>query len=186
MVLISTIKTKRLILRPWKESDLEPFARLNADPRVMECFPAPLSRQESDALALRIQTKMNEQGWGFWAVEAPGVADFIGMIGLAHVLWEAHEVHFTPAIEIGWRLLHEYWGKGYATEGAKAALEFGFQTLKCDEIVAFTAVANARSRHVMEKLGMHTDPKDDFDHPKVPEGHPLRRQVLYRLKVGHL
>ena len=178
MTLISTIKTERLILRPWKASDLEPFARLNADPRVMECFPAPLSREKSDDLAQLIQAKMSEQGWGFWAVEVPGVADFIGMIGLGHVPWDAH---FTPAIEIGWRLLHEHWGKGYATEGARAALEFGFQTLKCDEIFAFTAVPNVRSRHVMEKLGMHTDPKDDFDHPKVPEGHSLKRQVLYRL-----
>ena len=129
---ISTIR-RRLLLRPWKDSDLEPFARLNGDPKVMECFPATLSRQESDALALSVRSRMNEQGWGFWAVELPGVADFIGIIGLGHVSWEAH---FTPAIEISWRLLHEFWGKGYATEGARAALEFGFQTLKCEEIVS--------------------------------------------------
>ena len=169
MVIISTITTERLILRPWKEGDLEPFARLNADSKVMECFLAPLTRKESDDLAARIQARMNEQGWGFWAVEVPGVADFIGFIGLGHVPWEAH---FTPAIELGWRLLQDHWGKGYATEGAKAALKFAFEQLKSDEIVAFTAIANVRSRRVMEKLGMHTDPKDDFDHPKVSEAIP--------------
>ena len=176
---MTTIKTKRLILRPWKESDLESLAKLNADPRVMEYMIAPLSREQSDAQAKNIQAKMQEQGWGFWAVAVPGVADFIGFIGLGHVPWVAS---FTPAVEIGWRLGFDFWGKGYATEGAKAALAYGFQTLQLKEIVAFTAVANMRSRAVMEKLGMHRDPKDDFDHPKLPEGHPLRRHVLYRIK----
>lgn len=172
------LKTERLILRPWQESDLEPFARLNADPRVMECFVNPLSRKESDELALRIQNKIKEQGWGLWAVEAPGVANFIGFIGLAHVLFPAP---FTPAVEIGWRLSYDFWGRGYATEGAKAALKFGFKTLKLTEIVAFTTTNNIRSRHVMEKLGMQRDPKDDFDHPKVPDNHRLKRHVLYRI-----
>lgn len=175
-----TLKTKRLILRPWREEDLKPFAKLNADTRVMECLLGPLSQQQSDDLASKIQTKMKEQGWGLWAVEVPGVAGFIGEIGLAHVDFSAP---FTPAVEISWRLAHEYWGHGYATEGATAALEFGFQHLKLDEIVAFTVGANSRSRHVMEKLGMHHDPKDDFDHPKLPEEHRLRRHVLYRLKA---
>jgi 3-dehydroquinate dehydratase/shikimate dehydrogenase len=174
-----TLKTIRLILRPWRESDLEPFAKLNGDPKAMECFPAPLSRTESDALAKRIQDKMEEQGWGLWAVEVPDIAHFIGFIGLGEVPFAAP---FTPAVEAGWRLLPEHWGKGYAVEGAKAAIDFGFKTLKLDEIVAFTAVTNARSRRVMEKLGMHREPKDDFDHPKVAEGHPLQRHVLYRLK----
>jgi len=175
------LKTKRLILRPWREEDLGPFARLNADPRVMECLLGPLSKQKSDDLAAHIQTKMKEQGWGLWAVEVPGVADFIGEIGLAHVDFSAP---FTPAVEISWRLAYEYWGQGYAIEGANAALDFGFQHLKLDEIVAFTVEANRRSRHVMEKLGMHHDPKDDFDHPKVPQGHRLRKHVLYRLKAS--
>jgi 3-dehydroquinate dehydratase/shikimate dehydrogenase len=172
------IKTKRLILRPWNESDWEPFARLNSDLRVMEYFPATLSRHESDELATRISTKIKENGWGLWAVSVPEIADFIGFIGLAPVNYSAP---FTPAIEIGWRIAFEYWGKGYATEGAKAVLQFGFETLNLEEIVSLTAVGNNRSRNVMEKLGMHHDPKDDFDHPKIPEGNPVRRQVLYRL-----
>ena len=176
---MTTLTTKRLILRPWKESDLKPFAELNADPRVMEYLIGPLSQQESNELAARIQNNIKEQEWGFWAVEAPGIADFIGFIGLAHVLYSTP---FTPAVEIGWRLAYDYWGKGYATESAKAALDFGFQSLKLNEIVSFTVVNNLSSQHVMEKLGMHRDPKDDFDHPKVPEGHRLKRHILYRLK----
>lgn len=173
------IETERLILRPWRESDLEPFARLNADPRVMEYFPSVLSRKESDDLASRISSKLEEQGWGLWAVSIPDVADFVGFIGLAEPSFHAH---FTPAVEVGWRLAFDHWGKGYATEGAKAVLEYGFEKLNLNEIVSFTAVQNMRSRRIMEKLGMHTDPKDDFDHPKLPEDHKLRRHVLYRLK----
>jgi 3-dehydroquinate dehydratase/shikimate dehydrogenase len=176
---MTTLTTKRLVLRPWKEADLEPFAKLNADPRVMEYFPSVLSCKESDELAQRISSKLEEQGWGLWAVSVPGVADFIGFVGLARPSFEAH---FTPAVEVGWRLAFEYWGRGYATEGAKAALTYGFKTLKLPEIVSFTALQNTRSRRIMEKIGMHRDPKDDFDHPKLPEGHPLRRHVLYRLK----
>lgn len=171
------LKTKRLTLRPWKESDFELFAKLNADPRVMEYFPSVLTRQESDDYASRIYKKLKEQGWGLWAVSAPG-ADFIGYIGLAEVNFSAH---FTPAIEIGWRLAYDYWGQGYATEGALTALQYGFGTLRLDEIVSFTTVTNMRSRAVMERLGMHRNPADDFDHPKLPEGHKLRPHVLYRL-----
>ncbi len=173
------IKTKRLILRPWNEEDFEPFAKLNADARVMEYFPSVLAKDVSDALARINMTKFQEKGWGKWAVSAPGVADFIGFIGLAIPEFEAH---FTPAVEIGWRLGYEYWGKGYATEGALAVLQYGFETLDLPEIVSFTTVENQRSRQVMEKIGLHRDPQDDFDHPKLPEGHPLRRHVLYRLK----
>lgn len=177
-----TVKTKRLILRPWQEADLEPFARLNADPRVMEYFPSILSRKESDDLASRISSKLKEQGWGLWAVSIPDVADFIGFIGLAEPSFHAH---FTPAVEIGWRLAFDHWGKGYATEGARTALEYGFETLHLNEIVSFTVVQNMRSRRIMEKIGMQHDPKDDFDHPKLPEGHPLRHHVLYRLTVNN-
>jgi 3-dehydroquinate dehydratase/shikimate dehydrogenase len=179
---MTTLKTKRLILRPWKEADLAPFAELNADPKVMEYFPSTLSRQESDSLARRIQAKMEERGYGMWAVAIPGVADFIGFIGLNNEDKSSFPAHFTPAVEIGWRLASDYWGKGYATEGAEAVLAYGFKNLNLEEIVSFTAVQNMRSRRIMEKIGMHHDSKDDFDHPKLPEGHALRRDVLYRLK----
>lgn len=172
------IKTNRLLLRPWRDEDLEPFAKMNADPKVMECFPATLTRQQSDDLAKKIITKMEKQGWGLWAVSVPGIADFIGFIGLSIPSFEAH---FTPAVEVGWRLAHPFWGKGYATEGARAVLEYGFKELDLKEIVSFTAANNARSIHVMEKIGMHRNPKDDFDHPMLKEGDPLRRHVLYRI-----
>jgi 3-dehydroquinate dehydratase/shikimate dehydrogenase len=173
------IKTARLTLRPWLKEDLEPFAKLNADPRVMEYFPKLKSRQESDQTALKMQAHIDKDGWGFWAASLNQTDQFIGFIGIEHVDFTAH---FTPAVEIGWRLAFEYWGKGYATEGAKASLKYGFETLNLQEIVSFTAMQNMRSRRVMEKLGMHHDSKDDFDHPKLSENHPLRRHVLYRLK----
>lgn len=172
------IPTKRLILRPWKHTDFEPFAQMNADPRVMECYPSTLSRQESDAMAQKLMQEIESQGWGLWAVSIIGGADFIGYVGLKKVLFEAP---FTPAVEIGWRIAYDYWNQGYATEGAKACLKYGFETLKLNEIVSFTAVQNSRSRRVMEKIGMHFNPKDDFDHPRLSEGHPLRRHVLYRI-----
>lgn len=177
---MTTIKTKRLILRPWKETDLKPFAKINADTKVLEYFPATLSKEESDQMAYRIKSKIEERGWGLWAVEVPGHCDFIGFIGLNNVDKESFSTHFSPAIEVGWRLAFEYWGKGYATEGAKAALVYGFETLNLPEIVSFTAEQNMRSRRVMEKIGMHHDPKDDFDHPKLAENSPLKRHVLYR------
>ncbi len=172
------IQTERLILRQWCDQDLEPFAVMNADPRVMEFFPSTLSKKESNDLAKRIADKITEQSWGLWAVSIPHIADFIGFIGLAKPTFEAH---FTPVVEIGWRLAFDYWGKGYATEGAKAVLKYGFQKLLLNEIVSFTAVQNTRSRKIMENIGLHHELKDDFDHPKLPEGHPLRRHVLYRL-----
>jgi 3-dehydroquinate dehydratase/shikimate dehydrogenase len=174
------IKTERLILRPWREEDLKSFAQLNKDPRVMEYFPSLLTRQESDRLAKEFAHFLEENGWGFWAVSAPEVADFIGFIGIEPVDFSSH---FTPAVEIGWRLAHNFWGRGYATEGAQAALRYGFEKLNLKEIVSFTAVANQRSRNVMERIGMHHDPEDDFDHPKLPREHQLSRHVLYRIKV---
>ncbi len=179
---MTILRTKRLILRPWREEDLEPFAQLNADPRVMEYFPATLSKAESDQLAQRIKNKMDEKGWGMWAISVPGIAEFIGFIGLNSEDQVSFPAPFTPAVEVGWRIAFEYWGKGYATEGAKAALAYGFKTLHLGEIVSFTAVQNMRSRRIMEKIGMHHDPKDDFDHPKLPKEHKLNRHVLYRLK----
>jgi 3-dehydroquinate dehydratase / shikimate dehydrogenase len=173
------IKTERLTLRPWRESDLEPFARLNADPKVREYFPGLQTREESDASVRKASDHIQRCGWGFWAASLSQTDEFIGFIGLEHVPFKAP---FTPSVEIGWRLAFEYWGKGYATEGALASLMYGFETLGLEEIVSFTATQNMRSRRVMEKIGMHRDPSDDFDHPNLSEGHPLRRHVLYRLK----
>ncbi len=175
---MTILKTKRLILRPWQKEDLEPFAALNADPRVMEFFPGLVSRGESDQLVKIISDHIEKCGWGFWAASLIETGEFIGMIGLEDVHFQAH---FTPAVEIGWRLAFDFWGKGYAVEGAMACLKYGFETLNLKEIVSFTAVQNSRSRRVMEKIGLHRDAKDDFDHPKLPEGHYLRRHVLYRI-----
>jgi ribosomal-protein-alanine N-acetyltransferase len=171
------LNTERLLLRRWREADREPFARMNADPRVMEYFPALLTREESDALVDRIETHFAERGWGAWAAELRATGEFIGFIGLNVPTFEAH---FTPCVEIGWRLAAEHWGKGLATEGARAALDFAFTELRLPEVVSFTTVANHRSRRVMEKIGMTHDSADDFDHPGVLDGHALRPHVLYR------
>lgn len=176
------LRTERLVLRQWREDDLEPFAKMCGDARVMEYFPAVLTREESDALAARIKNKIEENGWGCWAVTLLS-GEFIGFIGINGV---GSEFPFGPAVEIGWRLAFDHWGKGYAVEGALASLRFGFDVLGLEKIVAFTAACNLKSRRVMEKLGMHYDPKDDFDHPKVAEGHPHRRQVLYQIKKGEM
>ncbi|MCE2983731.1 MAG: GNAT family N-acetyltransferase [Parachlamydia sp.] len=164
------IRTDRLVLRQWNSTDLEPFAALNADQRVMEYFPSVLSQKESNDLAKRISIQLEEQGWGLWAVSVPEVANFIGFIGLARPSFDAY---FTPAVEVGWRLDFNYWGKGYATEGAKAVLAFGFDTLNLEEIVSFTVMQNERSRRIMEKIGMYHVSKDDFDHSTLSEDHGL-------------
>ena len=175
---IPTLTTARLLLRPWRDADLPAFAALNADPRVMEFLPKLLSSAESDALAAVIRSNGELRGFGWWAVEIQGEAPFIGFVGLSVPRFEAH---FTPCIEIGWRLAYEYWHHGYAIEAARAAARFGFEELDLKEIVSFTATANVRSRRVMERLGMAHDPADDFDHPVLPSEHPHRRHVLYRL-----
>lgn len=172
------LTTSRLILRPWRDGDLTSFARLNADPQVMEHFPAPLTEPESDALAARIREGLTNNPFGLWAVEIPGEAEFIGFTGLSRPTFTTH---FTPCIEVGWRLAKQFWGNGYATEAAIASLDYAFRDLKLAEIVAFTIPANKRSRAVMERLSMHRDPKDDFDHPSLPKDHPLHRHVLYRV-----
>jgi RimJ/RimL family protein N-acetyltransferase len=181
MSLPREIRTDRLLLRRWCAADREPYAVLNSDPAVMEHFPAVLSREQSDAHATRIAAALEERGFGLWAVEVPGVKSFAGFIGLTRPHFEAH---FTPCVEIGWRLCRECWGRGYATEGARAALGFGFRHLGLAEIVSFTVIGNFRSRRVMEKIGMTHRPADDFDHPLLPEGHRLRRHVLYRIPKG--
>lgn len=175
------IKTKRLILRQWCEDDLEPFYQLNSDSRVREYFPGLLSQKESDDSVKIMSDHILRLGWGFWAASLIQTNEFIGFIGLEDVHFSAPFNKITPAVEIGWRLAFNHWGKGYATEGAKAALQYGFETLNLPEIVSFTTVQNMRSRNVMEKIGMHHDPKDDFDHPKLPEGHLLKKHVLYRM-----
>jgi ribosomal-protein-alanine N-acetyltransferase len=172
------LATERLLLRRWTSADRETFAALNADPRVAEHLPGPLSRSESDALAARIEAHFEEHGFGLWAVEVPGVAPFAGFVGLSV---PAFQSHFTPCVEIGWRLAARHWGRGYASEAAHAALAFGFGRLGLGEVVSFTVPGNARSRRVMERIGMRHDPKDDFDHPAFPDGHRLRRHVLYRI-----
>jgi RimJ/RimL family protein N-acetyltransferase len=170
--------TPRLKLRQWRDEDYEPFAALNGDAETMRYFPSTLTREQSDALADDAHAHIAEHGWGLWAVERLEGAPFIGFIGLSRPSFEAH---FTPAVEVGWRLAREHWGHGYATEGGRAAVEYGFDALRLDEIVSFTSQINWRSRRVMERLGMGHDPADDFDHPRVAEG-PLRRHVLYRIR----
>ena len=172
------LRTERLCLRQWRAEDREPFARLNSDPRVVEFLPGAMSRQESDLLADRIEAHFRQHGFGLWAVEIAGVTPFAGFIGLSIPRFEAH---FTPCVEIGWRLDAACWNRGYATEGARAALEYAFASLQLDEVVSFTVPANVRSRRVMAKLGMTHSTRDDFDHPGLPAGHPLQRHVLYRL-----
>jgi RimJ/RimL family protein N-acetyltransferase len=174
---MTELLTARLVLRQWRDADLQPWAALNADPEVMRYFPAPLTREESDALAERSRTAISERGWGLWALEVVDGASFIGFVGLAEPRFDAH---FTPAVEVGWRLARDHWGQGYATEAARAAIEFGFGELELTEIVSFTSVVNERSRRVMERLGMTRDPAGDFEHPVVADG-LLRPHVLYRL-----
>jgi RimJ/RimL family protein N-acetyltransferase len=174
---MAELTTPRLLLRQWRDDDLEPFAALNGDPYTMRYFPAPMTPSESDALAALASSALVQRGWGLWAVEVVGVAPFVGFVGLNQPGFQAH---FTPAMEVGWRLARAHWGNGYATEAARAAVAYGFDALELDEIVSFTSVVNQPSRRVMERLGMSHDPADDFDHPSVADG-PLRRHVLYRL-----
>jgi RimJ/RimL family protein N-acetyltransferase len=175
---VIVLETRRLKLRTWQQTDREPFARLNSDPKVMEFLPGDLSRQQSDALADRIETHWNQRRFGLFAVELLENGTFVGFTGLAVPSFEAH---FCPCVEIGWRLDSNYWGRGFATEAARAVLHYACETLRLAQVVSFTVPANLRSRRVMEKLGMTHDPADDFDHPAFPEGDPLRRHVLYRL-----
>ena len=176
---MSDLSTPRLWLRQWRASDLEPFAALNADPQVMEFMPGSLSCAESDALARRAEAEIAQQGWGFWATELRESGAFIGFVGL-HV--PSFEAPFTPCVEIGWRLERASWGNGFATEAARACLRFAFESLLLEEVVSFTVPPNRRSRAVMERLGMRHDAAGDFDHPRLPLGHPLRRHVLYRVR----
>jgi RimJ/RimL family protein N-acetyltransferase len=173
-----TLETERLILRRWIEADREPFALMGADPRVMEFLGETVSREQSDEMAERIEAHFQAHGFGLCAAELAESGEFIGFIGLAVPTFDAA---FTPCVEIGWRLAAEYWGAGLATEGAREIVRYAFEELRLLELVSFTAIRNERSRRVMAKLGMTHDATENFDHPKVTAGNPLRRHVLYRL-----
>jgi RimJ/RimL family protein N-acetyltransferase len=177
MIAPPELRTDRLLLRRWRPDDRAPFAAMNADPAVMRHFPALLSREASDAVAARIDEFFGQHGFGLWAVEIVNVTPFAGFIGLSIPGFDAH---FTPCVEIGWRLAADCWGRGYATEGARAALNFGFDSLDLSEIVAFAVEVNHPSRRVMERIGMTHNPADDFDHPMRSADDPGRRHVLYR------
>ena len=177
------LRTERLVLRRWRPQDRAPFAAMNADPEVMEHFPASLTRAESDAMADRIEAGFADHGFGLWAIEVtePGElhGQFVGFTGLSVPRFQAH---FTPAVEIGWRLARPAWGRGYASEAARRALAAGFDEHHLPEVVSFTSVTNLRSQAVMRRIGMTHDPADDFDHPSLPPGHRLRRHVLCRAR----
>jgi len=182
------LETERLILRQWKKDDFKAFETLNADPIVMEYFPSVLSTEESNALAQKYQDSIERNGWGFWAVEEKSSGAFMGCLGLDTT---SSDLPFTPCVEIGWRLLKEYWGKGYATEAGKEVLHFAFEELKLDKVVSFTATINHRSESVMNRLGMQN--KDaNFEHLALAVGHRLREHVLYGIrrenfhKLGHI
>jgi RimJ/RimL family protein N-acetyltransferase len=177
-VAFPSIVTERLWLREWREADVPAFAAINADPVVMEFFPETYTDERTRRFVERIRERWAELGYGLWAVERQDTGRFIGYVGL----WPAtFPAHFTPAVEVGWRLAAEQWGNGYATEAARAALHYGFDTLGLDEIVSFTAALNLRSIKVMERIGMRRDSGGDFEHPDVPEGHPVRPHVLCRV-----
>ena len=165
----------RVRLRLWQDADIDAFAAMNADPDVMRHFISPLSADESWRALDRFRRAIDERGWGLWAVEADGA--FAGFTGLSEPAFSAH---FTPCVEIGWRLIREYWGRGIAFAAAQQAEHYAFTVLNLDQLVSFTAETNTRSRRLMERLGFARDPSDDFWHPKVAEGHPLGPHVLYR------
>lgn len=173
------LDTKRLRLREWRDDDLAPFAAMNADPEVIQFLPWALSRSESDALVGRIRAHFQDHDFGLWATEEVASGAFTGFVGLSIPRFEAP---FMPCVEIGWRLARPFWGMGYATEAASAAMRFGFEQAELEEIVSFTVPMNQRSRSVMTKLGMRNNPEDDFGHPSLPPGHRLRAHVLYRIE----
>ena len=179
--MISMIETERLYLRQWQASDFAPFAEMNANPEVMEYFPKLLTTSMSNTIAKKCQTLIEDNGWGFWAVSRKSGSnksdDFIGMVGLNNV---HADMPFAPAVEIAWRLHKDYWGLGYATEAARAALDFAFTELALEDVVAFTAVINKRSQKLMQRIGM-TDTQDNFSHPMLDADHRLVEHVLYKI-----
>lgn len=175
--MISMIETERLYLRQWQASDFAPFAEMNANPEVMEYFPKLLTTSMSNTIAKKCQSLIDDNGWGFWAVSLEETDAFIGMVGLNNA---NADMTFSPAVEIAWRLHNDYWGQGYATEAAQAALRYAFDVLELDEVVAFTAVINKRSQKLMKRLGM-TDTQDNFYHPMLDAKHPLAEHVLCKI-----
>jgi RimJ/RimL family protein N-acetyltransferase len=173
------LETERLILRQWREDDFPLFGTLNSDPRVQQSFYHKSDVEASVAMARRLEDRITRYGYGLWAVEFKETSTFVGFTGLAKVM---AEIPAAPCTEIAWRIAPEHWGKGIATEAARAALADGFTRVGLDEIVSYTLPSNAASRRIMDKIGMTYDPADDFDHPEIPEGHPMRRMVLYRAK----
>lgn len=174
----AVLRTARTVLRRWRLSDRAPFARLNADPVVMEFFPARLTAEESDAMVERIEEAIARDGYGLYALEVPGVVDFAGFVGLLPVPAPA-PFQLAPAVEIGWRLDRPWWGKGYASEAATEVLRFAFAEIDLDEVVSLTSTLNVRSQAVMSRIGLRRDPARDFEHPRVPVGSPLRPHVLF-------
>ena len=173
------IKTDRLLLRQWTEQDFPLFAKICADPVVMEFFPKVYSQEESDAFASKTISLIEKKSWGFWAVELIEENKFIGFVGLNE---SGYLVPVSPCIEIGWRLDKDYWGKGYATEAARASLQFAFEVLQVNEVYSFTSIFNKRSWLMMLRLGMQNT-GDNFDHPMVPQGHVLKEHVLYKISM---
>lgn len=178
--IIESLETERLILRQWKNSDVEKFAQMNQDQRVIEFLRGAMSLEDCRKFIKKVEKHFEQYGFGLWAVEVKNSEEFIGFVGLNVPDFEAH---FTPCVEIGWRLAYEYWNKGYATEAAKKVLEVTFRNCDLKEIVAFTAKNNLRSIAVMEKIGMKRDLKGDFSHPKLPLNHRLSDHILYKKEV---
>lgn len=174
------IETERLILRTWKQEDADSYYLINQDPKVIEFLQGPLTMEQVYDYITAANNHWDKHGYTLWATELKATGEFMGFMGLNYIDWEAH---FTPAIEIGWRLGSQYWGKGYATEGAKASLEYGFEQCGLKEIVSLSVPANVRSIHVMEKIGMRRDLNGDFAHPKLHPEHPLSKHILYRVTV---
>ena len=179
MGVVTELRTDRVLLRQWRQSDREPFAALNADPVVMEHFPTALDREQSDDFVDRMHAHLEEHGWGLWAVEVIETGAFVGFVGLWPAGFDPFRTEET--IEIGWRLAREAWGRGYASEAAREVLRHAFDALGLGQVVSFTAATNTRSRAVMERIGMTRDLSSDFEHPRLPEGHPLRPHVVYRI-----
>lgn len=173
------LRTARTLLRQWKESDLPAWCAMNADARVRRHFAATLDFEQATQEAARIRAAIAQRGWGMWALELPGGLPFAGTVGL-HVT--TIDAPFVPTVELGWRLVPEAWGRGLATEAAQAAVHFAFEHLGLDEVTAYTAADNLPSQAVMQRLGMTRSPDDDFDHPSLEPGHPLRRHRLFRLR----
>ncbi|MFE4551774.1 GNAT family N-acetyltransferase [Streptomyces sp. NPDC056785] len=176
---MSELRTDRLLLRRWRDSDLAPWAEMNADPEVREHLGDLLTREQSDASVASFREEFDRRGYGWWALEVRATGEFIGFAGLDQV---EEDMPFT-GVEIGWRLARGAWGHGYASEAARTVLAHGFEALALSEILAVTTAANLRSRAVMRRIGMTRDPADDFEDPTAPEG-PLRPSVLYRIARG--